>query len=77
VLPEDFPLAAMDRVWAELQDDLAKLTPDARHVTATESGHYIQLQQPELVIDAVREVVEAVRNPASWATPTALATPTA
>jgi hypothetical protein len=40
-------------------------------VIAHESEHYIQLQQPELVIEAVREVVAAVRDPASWATPAA------
>jgi hypothetical protein len=36
-------------------------------VIARESEHYIQLQQPELVIEAVRQVVEAVRAPNSWA----------
>lgn len=37
----------------------------------------IQLQQPDLVIAAVREVVEAVHNPGSWGTPVAspIATP--
>jgi hypothetical protein len=35
-------------------------------VIATRSAHYIQLDEPELVIDAVSLVVEAVRNPASW-----------
>jgi pimeloyl-ACP methyl ester carboxylesterase len=49
------------------QDGLAGLLPDARHVIAEESEHYIQLQQPELVIAVVWEVVEAVRDPASWA----------
>lgn len=61
-LPADFPWDTFEAVWQELQTELAALTPDARHVIATESGHYIHLQQPELVIDAVREVVEAVRD---------------
>lgn len=78
-LPPDFPWDAFETVWQELQAELAALTPDARQVMATESGHYIQLQQPELVIDAVREVAEAVRDPSTWATPAAglaAATPT-
>jgi pimeloyl-ACP methyl ester carboxylesterase len=44
----------------------AASAPDARHVIATESGHYIQLQQPELVIDAIHQVVDGVRGPPSW-----------
>jgi pimeloyl-ACP methyl ester carboxylesterase len=33
---------------------------------AAESGHYIQIQQPELVIDAIQQVVDAVRDPSTW-----------
>jgi hypothetical protein len=46
-------------------------------VVAAESGHYVQLDQPELVVEAVRQVVEAVRDPASWATPAASPSPAA
>jgi pimeloyl-ACP methyl ester carboxylesterase len=73
-LPPEFPWDEMERVWQALQAELAGLAPGARHVIATESGHYIQLQQPGLVIDAIRQVVAAVRDPGSWATP--VATPT-
>jgi hypothetical protein len=48
----------------------------ARHVIATESGHYVLLQQPELVIDAIQQFVEAVHDPSFWAFPTE-ATPAA
>ena len=70
--PEGFPpeaLAAQERLWQELQASLAALTPGARHVVATQSGHYVQLEQPELVIAAVREVVEAVRRTPPGARP--------
>jgi pimeloyl-ACP methyl ester carboxylesterase len=63
--PEGFPpetVAAQERLWQDLQAGLAALTPGARHVVAAESGHYVQLQQPDLVTAAVREVVEAVRR---------------
>lgn len=33
-----------------------------KHVTDTNSGHEIHKEQPQLVIDAIREVVEAVRS---------------
>ncbi len=57
---------ALDRAWARAQEQLATLIPGAHYMVATESAHYVQLQQPELVIDAIRQVVTAVRDPASW-----------
>ena len=45
----------------ELHADLAKESPQGVHIVAHESGHAIQLDQPELVIDAIRQVVEKVR----------------
>ena len=74
-LPPDFPFDAFDTVWLGLQAELAALVPESRQVLATESGHYIQLQQPQLVIDAIRQVVEAVRDPISWASPAAIPSP--
>ncbi|QTZ93772.1 hypothetical protein [Streptomyces auratus] len=44
---------------------LARKFPGARHVTKTRSDHNIQNNQPQLVIDAVREVVEKARGPQS------------
>jgi pimeloyl-ACP methyl ester carboxylesterase len=74
-MPADLPGGltgeGLEQAWTVEQDRLANLLPDARHLIAHESEHYIQLQQPELVIEAVREVVAAVRDPASWATPAA------
>jgi pimeloyl-ACP methyl ester carboxylesterase len=65
-LPADFPWDAFDAVWQELQGELTALAPDARHVISSKSGHYIQLDQPELVIEAIRQVVEGVRDPDTW-----------
>jgi pimeloyl-ACP methyl ester carboxylesterase len=68
----DFPAAALEDLWPPLQEDLASLVPGARLVIAEESGHFIQLQQPELVIEAIRQVVDAVRDPGRWAALTAI-----
>lgn len=74
--PPGYPVAALEALWSRLQRRLAGLVPNARFVVARESGHHIQLDQPDLVIDAIRQVVAAVRDPATWATPPAsLATP--
>ncbi len=59
--PADFP-AALTRAQHTGQDALATLAPNAKHTIATKSGHYIQVQEPQLVIDAIKQVVEAVRN---------------
>ena len=70
-MPADLPGGltgeGLERAWTVEQERLAALLPGARHVIAAESEHYIQLQQPELVIAAVRQVVDAVRDPSSWA----------
>jgi pimeloyl-ACP methyl ester carboxylesterase len=42
--------------------DLVSQVPGARHITDTDSGHYIHQEQPQLVIDSVREVVDGVRK---------------
>jgi CubicO group peptidase (beta-lactamase class C family) len=67
-LPADFP-AALNRAWHAGQDGLATLAPNAKHRIATKSSHYIQIQEPQLVIDAIKQVVAAVRNPSAWTTP--------
>jgi pimeloyl-ACP methyl ester carboxylesterase len=48
----------------EARANLVGQVPGARHITDTHSGHYIHQEQPELVIDSVREVVEAARKKA-------------
>lgn len=54
--------AASERMWRELQAELARLVPQGRLVVATRSGHQINQDQPGLVVDAVRDVVIAARN---------------
>jgi hypothetical protein len=52
-------------LWASqlaAQDKLAKKFPGAEHVTDTDSTHYIQLENPQLVSDSIRQVVEAQRD---------------
>jgi pimeloyl-ACP methyl ester carboxylesterase len=56
----------VERAWRSGQDALATLTPDARYEIAVESSHYIYVQQPKLVVEAIQKVVEAVREPDSW-----------
>jgi hypothetical protein len=61
-----WPSDKMEGIMFALQQDLAHLVPEARLITATATGHNIHQDQPELVIDAIRQVVAAVRNPSTW-----------
>jgi pimeloyl-ACP methyl ester carboxylesterase len=42
--------------------NLVSQVPGARHITDTDSDHYIHQEQPQLVIDSVREVLDAVEQ---------------
>jgi len=50
-----------NRVHQELQRELLDLSTNSRQVIATRAGHNIQREEPQLVIDAVLEVVKQVR----------------
>jgi pimeloyl-ACP methyl ester carboxylesterase len=49
-------------VWIGLQKRLASLSSRSVHVLARTSGHFVQLDEPDLVLAAVRAAVDAVRN---------------
>ena len=61
-LPPEIPdQDTNERTWQTAQSWLAALVPYARHVIARKSEHYIQTEQPSLVIDAVRRELRMVR----------------
>ena len=55
-------LQQVEQVWHQMQVELSQLSPQGKQVMATESGHYIQLDQPQLVIDAINQVVADARK---------------
>ncbi len=48
-----------EQAWRALQTDLVSRSTKGKQIIAEKSGHYINFDQPELVIDAVHQVVEA------------------
>jgi pimeloyl-ACP methyl ester carboxylesterase len=52
---------ANEQLWQQLQAELAGLSSRGRLVVARDSGHYIQLERPQLVIDAIAEVLTAAQ----------------
>jgi len=53
--PEETP--AFQRAWAGMQQDLASDLDARLHLVTNRSGHYIQFDAPQLVVDAIREAV--------------------
>ncbi len=50
--------AAMAEQWPRFQADLARLSSDASHRRVDASGHFIQIDDPGAVVDAVRLISE-------------------
>jgi pimeloyl-ACP methyl ester carboxylesterase len=52
-----WPSAKAEELWSELQATLAAQLPRSQLIVAEGSGHRIQTWRPDLVADAIREVV--------------------
>jgi pimeloyl-ACP methyl ester carboxylesterase len=61
-----WPVEEMEEVMFNNQAKVARLVPGAKHIVAGQSGHNIHQDQPELVIEVIRMVVDAVRDPSTW-----------
>jgi len=60
ISPEDF--AQWNALLREKQANLAKLSTSSMQIIVTNSTHVIQLDQPRMVVEAIREVVMAARE---------------
>jgi pimeloyl-ACP methyl ester carboxylesterase len=57
---------ALETALLAVESKLSMLVPSGRLFVAGDSGHDIHQDQPALVTEAIREVVEGVRNPDTW-----------
>lgn len=64
LLPPDSPIDLGSLLFEKHQKSQTALAESlkAKQITATQAGHYIQIDNPQLVTDSIREVVEKVRN---------------
>ena len=60
--PAGWPVAAVEQAWREAQEALAKSTPQGKVIVAQNGGHFIQVDQPQLVIASIKEVVDKARG---------------
>lgn len=65
-LPADLAKPTND-AWEKMQEELGRLSTRGTQVIAKNSSHYIQIDRPDVVIEAVRNVVDQARalQPAS------------
>jgi pimeloyl-ACP methyl ester carboxylesterase len=68
-LKNDYPKEIGDSTRNEMinqksmqQNKMAALSTNSRHIITTKSPHEIHLTEPELVINAIKEVIDAVRK---------------
>lgn len=54
-------LRQREKIWIELQQDLTRLSPYSQHLFANQSGHDIPHDQPEIILDAIADVIAQVR----------------
>lgn len=52
----------MKSQWLEFQEDLLNLSSNSEQVLAMKSEHFVQVTEPELVIESIRELVEGYRK---------------
>ena len=50
-------------VWRAMHEEWAQRSHYAEHIVTVKAGHAIQEDQPQLVVDAIRFVLDRVRNP--------------
>lgn len=51
-----------ERAWSQMQNELAELSPRSTHVVVSGSGHVIQEDNPQVVVDAIRAEIEEART---------------
>jgi pimeloyl-ACP methyl ester carboxylesterase len=56
-MKDDSMPAAVRTVWVEKHDEWITKVPGGRHIKVENSGHFIQGEQPLVVIDAIRQAV--------------------
>ena len=49
-------------IWCELQARFLQLSANAKHIYIHGSGHFIQREHPQMVIDAISQMVTSIRS---------------
>ena len=58
----DVAVPQREQHWSKLQQSLMGLSSRATHVTAEGSGHSIPVERPDVIVDAIRQLVFQLRS---------------
>ncbi len=47
----------VEKIWMQMQKELLELSTNSEQMLANRSAHFVQLQQPEVVIEAIRKIL--------------------
>lgn len=61
-VPEGFPRQDYNRIWTEESEGFLDLSKRAKRVLVEGSGHQLQLERPEVVVEAILEVLDEARE---------------
>jgi pimeloyl-ACP methyl ester carboxylesterase len=60
--PPGWPVAEIERIWLQMQQELAAMIPGSKLIVAEQSRHFITVSQPEMVVQSIQEVLSALHK---------------
>jgi pimeloyl-ACP methyl ester carboxylesterase len=58
----DDTISSTSQEWQEQQQELAALSSNSIHIIAEKGGRFVHIDQPGIVVDAIEQMVEAIRQ---------------
>lgn len=59
--PIDLPNEEAEQIWMDLQIELANLSSNSTHIIVEDSGHFIHIDRPETIVDAIQEIMTTMQ----------------
>jgi hypothetical protein len=59
------PQSKVGEIWDQMQEELKSLSTRSRRIIAKGSGHYIQVERPDLLNSKVADLIRQIRGGAS------------
>lgn len=50
------------QTWLEMQEELASLSSSSAHIIASTANHIVHYEEPDLIVDAILDLVAAASN---------------
>jgi pimeloyl-ACP methyl ester carboxylesterase len=58
----ELPYESLPLTWVQIPEKLAAQSSDSEHITAPEARHYMHLDDPDLVVKAIRDLVRRCKQ---------------